>query len=77
MGFAWYVGNPMNFKVLQCHANPHQRDQVLHRGDVVPCALDAAVYNSDLQPKSDHYFPVVKPVDGIASKTLPLAQRGK
>ena len=29
-----------------------------------------------MQPKSDHYFPVVKPIDGIARKTLPSALQG-
>ena len=66
MGFAWDVGDPMTFKVLQCHANPHQRAQVLRRGAVVPRSLDAAGYNSALQSKSDHYFPVVRPEGGIA-----------
>ena len=25
MGFAWDVGDPMTFKVLQCHTNPKRR----------------------------------------------------
>ena len=61
------MGNPVTFKVLQCHADPHQRAQVLHRDAVVLRALDAVYYNSALQPKSDHNFPVVKPVDSIDS----------
>ena len=76
MGFAWDVGDPMTFKVLQCHANPKRRAQVLHRGAVVPRALDAAGYNSALQQKSEHYFPIVRPEGGITRKTLPLAQHG-
>ena len=66
----------MTFKVLQCHSDQKRRAQVLHRGAVVPRALDATGYNPALQPKSDHYFPVVNPVDGIASETLPSAQQG-
>ena len=49
---------------------------MLHRGDVVPRASDAAGYNYALHPKSDHYFPVVRQESGIASKTLPSAQQG-
>ena len=49
---------------------------MLHRGAVVPQASDAAGYNSALQPKSDHYFLVVKPEGGIASETLPPPQHG-
>ena len=49
---------------------------MLHRGAVVPRALDALGYDSALQPKSDHYFPVLRLEGGIASKTLPSAQHG-
>ena len=49
---------------------------MLHRGAVVPRALDALGYDSALQPKSDHYFLFVKPEGGIASKTLPPPQHG-
>ena len=31
MGFAWDVGDPMTFKVLQCHADPHKQAQVYRR----------------------------------------------
>ena len=73
MGFAWSTGDPLTFKVLQCHADPKRRAQVLHRGAVVPRVLDAVCYNSALQPKSNHYFSVAKPIDGIARETLPSA----
>ena len=76
MGFAWYLGNPMTFKVIQCHSDPHQRAQVFHRGAVVPRALDAACYNTALHPNSDHYFPVVRLAGCIASKTLPSSHQG-
>ena len=49
---------------------------MLNRGAVAPHALDAAGYNSALQPKSDRYFPVVRPEGGISSKTLPFPQHG-
>ena len=51
VGFAWDVGNPMTFKVLQCHADPKKRAQILHRGAVVPCSLEVSGYNSDLAAK--------------------------
>ena len=76
MGFAWYTGYPVTFKVLQCHAKPKRRSRVLHRGTIVPRALDAVGYNSALQPKNDAYFPVVKPDGGIAGKALPSALQG-
>ena len=76
MGFAWYTGYPVTFKVLQCHAKPKRRSRVLHRGTIVPRALDAVGYNSALQPKNDAYFPVVKPDVGIAGKALPSALQG-
>ena len=76
MGFAWSTGDPMTFKVLQCHANPKRRSRVLHRGTVVPRALDVVGYNSALQPKSDAYFPVVKPDDGISGKALTSVLQG-
>ena len=73
MGFSWSTGDPVTFKVIQCHAYPKRWSRVLHRGTVVPRALNAVGYNSALQPKSDAYFPVVKPDDGIAGKDVPLA----
>ena len=42
MGFAWDVGNPIKFKVLQCHADPKNRAQIMHRGVVVPRSIDAS-----------------------------------
>ena len=76
MGFAWSTGDPMTFKVLQCHADPKRWIRVLHRGDVFPRVLNSAGYNSDLQPKSDAYFPVVKPDGGIAVKAVTSALQG-
>ena len=76
MGFARDIDDTMTFKFRQCHADLRRHAQVLHRGAVVPRALDAAGYNYALHPKSDHYFPVVRQESGIASKTLPSAQQG-
>ena len=76
VGFAWSTGDPMTFKVLQCYADSKRQSRVLHRGTVVLRALDAVGYNSSLQLKSDAYFPVVKPDDGIAGKSLPFALQG-
>ena len=76
MGFTWSTANPMTFKVLQCHTDPKLRSRVLHRGTVFPRDLNAVGYNSALQPKSDAYFPVVKPDGGIASKAVPSAPQG-
>ena len=73
MWFAWATGDPMNFNVLQCHADPKSRSRVLHRGTVVPRYFNSVGYNSSLQPNSDAYFPVEKPLDGIDGKSLPSA----
>ena len=62
----------MNFKVLQCHADPKIRSRVLHRGTVVPRDLNSVGYNSALQPKSDAYFPVERPLDGTVGEAVPL-----
>ena len=35
VGFAWNVGNPMTFKVLQYNNNPHNCNMVVQRGVVV------------------------------------------
>ena len=76
MGFSWATGDPMTFKVLQCHADPKNRSRVLHRGTVVLRALNSVGYNSALQPRSDAYFPVEKPLDGISGKAVPSAALG-
>ena len=52
MGFACNIGDPVNFKVLQCNGNPHKRNVVVHRGVAVPRYLTAAGYNYALAPKS-------------------------
>ena len=60
VGLAWDIGDPMTFKVLQCHEYPNKRSQILHRGVVVPRSLSTSGYNYDLQPKSDAYLPEVR-----------------
>ena len=75
MGFAWATGDTMPFKVLQCNANPKLPNRVLHRGTVVPRAEESIGDNSALQPKSDAYFPVARPLDrtsGKAMQSVPL-----
>ena len=37
LGFAWSIGDPMTFKVIQCNEDLRKRNIVLHRGVVVPC----------------------------------------
>ena len=36
VGFAWNVGDPMNFKVLQCNEDIYKQNIVVRRGFVVP-----------------------------------------
>ena len=76
MGFAWDVGNPITFKVLQCHSNPKKRAQILHRGAIVPHSIEVSGYNSALQPKIDAYFPSVQSEGGGSSETSPSAHQG-
>ena len=76
MGFAWATGDPMNFKVLQCHADPKIWSRVLHRCTVVPRALNSVGYNSALQPNSDAYFTFEKPHGVIAGKAVASAALG-
>ena len=76
MGFSWDIGDPMNFKVLQCHGDTKKRAHIMYRGAAVPCSLDASGYNSALQPKSDAYFPDVRSEDGGSSKTTPSPHQG-
>ena len=70
--FAWGIGNPMTFKVLQCNEDPRKRNIVLHRGAVVPHSQTTTGYNSALAPKSDAYFKDVQVEGGATSKTVPL-----
>ena len=72
MGFAWNIGDPMTFKVLQCNKNPHKQNVVFHRGVVVPLSRTATGYNSSLAPNIDAYFPVVQVEGGMTNKTVPL-----
>ena len=60
MGFAWNIGDPMTFKVLQCNTDLHKRNMVVHRGVVVPRNLAAMGYNYALVSKSDAYLPGVQ-----------------
>ena len=76
MGFAWATGDPMTFKVLQCNADPKFSNRVLHRGTVVPRAVNSVGYNSALQPKSDAYFPVERPLDSTLGGAVPLVPLG-
>ena len=66
--FAWNVGDPINFKVLQFDTNPHKHNMLVQRGDVVLRNLEATGYNSDLAPKSDAYLPEVHLEGGPPSK---------
>ena len=76
MGFAWANGDPMTIKVLQCHAEPKIRSRVLHRGTIVLRALNYVGYNYALQPKSDAYFSVKRPLDGAVGEAVPLVPLG-
>ena len=76
VGFAWNVGDPMTFKVLQCNEDLHERNIVVHRGVVVPRSLTSIGYNSALEPNSDAYFPDVQVEGGATSKTDPLGHQG-
>ena len=71
VGFAWDVGDPTTFKVLQCREDTKKRVQILHRGVVVPRSLAASGYNYVLQPKSDAYLSEVKTEYGGPSKPAP------
>jgi len=76
VGFAWATGDPMTFKVLQCNVDPKVSNRILHRGTVVPRAIESAGYNSALQPKSDAYFPVERPYGGTTGKAVPSVPLG-
>ena len=71
VGFSWHVGDPMTFKVLQCHKDPHNWSLIMHKGVIVPHSLTATGYNSALQPKSDTYFQNMQVEGSATSKTLP------
>ena len=59
VGFAQNVGDPMNFKVIECNEDPHKKNIVVHRGVVVQRSTKAIGYNYALTPKSDNYLPDV------------------
>ena len=58
-GFAWNVGDPMNFKLLQFNTDLHKHNVGLHRGVVIPSNSEEIEYNSALAPKSYSYLPEV------------------
>ena len=72
VGFAWNIGDPMTFKVLQCNEDPHKKNIVFHRGVIVPRYPTAIGYKSALPPKSEDYLPVVEVEGGAAIKTAQL-----
>ena len=76
MGFAWSIGAPMTFQVLQCNEDPHKRNVVVHRGVVILHYWTSAGYNSSLVPNSEAYLPVVQVEGGVPSKTVTLEHQG-
>ena len=57
--FAYNIGDPMTFNVIQCNEDMQKRNIVVHRDVVVPCSPTEIGYNYVLAPKSDPYFSVV------------------
>ena len=55
-GFAWNVGDPMNFKVIQCNNDPYKHNYVVHRGLFVPLNSAVIAYNYAPAPKGDSYI---------------------
>ena len=76
IGFAWIIGDPMTFRVLQCNDDMNKRHAVVHRGVAVPRSPTATGYNPVLAPKIDSYFPVVQVEGGATRKTVPLEHQG-
>ena len=72
VGFAWNIGDPLNFKVLQCNEYPHNRNIVVHIGVVFPRSRTSIGCNSSLAPNSDAYLPIVQVEGGSTRKTAPL-----
>ena len=54
------ISYPMHFNFIKCNTDEHNRNQVLHRGVVIPWILESTGYNSALAPKSDAYLPLVQ-----------------
>ena len=50
------VGDPINFKMIQCNIDKRSRNQVLHRGVFISRILELSGYNSSLAPKNGSYF---------------------
>ena len=71
IGFAWNVGEPITFKVLQCNSDPHKRNIIFHRGVFVLGSITSTGYNSALAPNRDAYLPSVQVEGGPHSKTIP------
>ena len=76
IGFAWIIGDPMTFRVLQCNDDMHKRHAVVHRSIAVPRSPTATGYNFVLAPKIDSYFTVVQVEGGATSKNVPLEHQG-
>ena len=76
VGFAWNIGDPMTFKVLQCNEDPHKRNDIFRRDFFFHRYLKVTGYNSALAPKSDAYFPVMQVEGGETRKTVPLEHQG-
>ena len=68
VGFAWDIGDPVTFKVLQCNEDPHKRNIVVHKGIAVLRSPTAIGFNSSLVPNSDDYFPDVQVEGGVTRK---------
>ena len=66
----------MNFKVIECNEDPHERNIVVHRGGVVPHSPTEIGYNSALAPNSKAYSPDVQVKGGVTSKPSPLVHKG-
>ena len=76
MAFTWNVGDPMTFKMLQCNANPHKCNMVVHRGVIITRNLEVTGYRSDLGPKSDASLPEVNLESGPSIITAIPGQKG-
>ena len=64
VGFAYNIGDPITFKMLQCNIDPHKRNFEVHRDILVPCNSVAVGYNSAIGPKIDANFQEVHLEDG-------------
>ena len=76
VGFAWIIGDPMTFKLLQCNEYLRKRNIVLHICVVVPRSPTATWYNYAWVPKIGAYFPDVQVEGSATSKIVPLGHQG-